>query len=931
MISCLAKSMRNFFEGKLADLQTLLEEKECERDQLRQELEIAEKQNSASMEMAELLQQKQEQIDALKRLQANYKRQTTLSPTSGVDHLSRLQSDVTLMKKRKADMQKELAMEKKQHSQELAKLKKVVMQKDREIVKIQKISKSNNNEMEKAKAMSKHRLDELTQLRKAIRDYKREAGLDPVMVGRRQVNSHSKNNSTSGADSDHSNIPASVADSIRDYFDSKVVTVVHKEALVDRLAKEWEEFFHLTTQRQGAIISTSSDVLESLDMQIQFKLENIRKIAQRLKRQELPKNKSIAPEQDRGDSFIFDQNFAKLCSGTSLYRIPQFLFLSRCFSLTYTLPTTFQGYNPDTSKSMAARVLFGMIVRERRRIAALTKVASSLDDRVQAAEKALVVSEAALRSCLEDHRQDVTDLEQRQHDQIMCLVDMVTEGVDGNAVESEGDLQTVVMFQKKLLVLANERVSLYVRVTDFILFIVRNCVVFYLTHFLTLFCRLEGQLSEKLSEKMTINDYKQQINELNSLVASRAEECELLKQSESDLRTALRQVRDFMSSHTSVVDDGSNGVAIEQIIDSVLYSTSKKSNDPSAFSEPQARNQNRLFLSPRFKKHIELMHSSDSDYSDDDTDDVTASTSLLADLALIAKGEIPPSLRSMDVLEAASTVSTGSNTIESNDLVKFPKPPGKSGKSSSSKPVYQTVFDRLGSPSQFTGTQKEKFHDSKPKRDRSTEEAIVTGRDPCSNLFTESAQLPDSRSSNAIDRADYTKQNVFDRLQKTITHAAAIRQSETLQVDSRLNNDGLASSHDVAAHRSNHDENKRILCEDDNSAEAKFLGESRSAVDRAAYTKQNVFDRLQKTTTLAAAVRQSETLHLDSRVSTDHKPLISPISADSETVPTKKSEGKRSNKPERKDSSNPNVFERLTRTNTRAYAKKSSKMAQGDT
>ena len=114
------------------------------------------------------------------------------------------------------------------------------------------------------------------------------------------------------------------------------------------------------------------------------------------------------------------------------------------------------------SKNMAARVLFGMIVRERRRIAALAKVASSLDDRVLATEKALVVSDAALRSCLEDHRQDVADLEQRQHDQIICLVDMVSESADRKDIEAEEDLQTVAMFQKKLLVLANERVSLYV-------------------------------------------------------------------------------------------------------------------------------------------------------------------------------------------------------------------------------------------------------------------------------------------------------------------------------------------------------------------------------------------------------------------------------------------------------------------------------------
>ena len=110
-------------------------------------------------------------------------------------------------------------------------------------------------------------------------------------------------------------------------------------------------------------------------------------------------------------------------------------------------------------------MLFGMVVRERRRIAALAKVASSLDERVLATEKALVVSEAALRSCLEDYRQDVADLEQRQHDQIICLADMVTESADRMNIEAEGDEQAIAKFQKKLLVLANERVSLYVRLT----------------------------------------------------------------------------------------------------------------------------------------------------------------------------------------------------------------------------------------------------------------------------------------------------------------------------------------------------------------------------------------------------------------------------------------------------------------------------------
>jgi len=101
-----------------------------------------------------------------------------------------------------------------------------------------------------------------------------------------------------------------------------------------------------------------------------------------------------------------------------------------------------------------------MIVRERRRVAALARTASLLDERVQAAEKALGVNEAALRSYMEEHRQEIADLEQRQHDQIVCLIEMVKEGsniLDFNT-NTNAD-SAFALFQKELLVLANERVS----------------------------------------------------------------------------------------------------------------------------------------------------------------------------------------------------------------------------------------------------------------------------------------------------------------------------------------------------------------------------------------------------------------------------------------------------------------------------------------
>jgi hypothetical protein len=304
--------MRKFFEEKLADLLTALTEKEIERDQLKHELDLSEKRSGASQELMNLLEKKQEQIDSLKKMQANYKRQTMDSSqrSEGIDRLAQLQNDVKFMKKRKADMQKELALEKKHHMLELGKLNKMVSQRDREISKIQKISNQQSVDMEKAKAVSKNRFEELSQLKKALRLYKRGVGLDPVLVGRRQARSKSGRENERKFDSEEGHLPVFVADSIRDYFDSKVAVVVRKEALVDRLALE---YFDLITRRHDDTIS--SDTREALEIQIQFKNDKIRKIARRLHRQEISSGVADEELQKTGDCFIFDEQFSKLVLG----------------------------------------------------------------------------------------------------------------------------------------------------------------------------------------------------------------------------------------------------------------------------------------------------------------------------------------------------------------------------------------------------------------------------------------------------------------------------------------------------------------------------------------------------------------------------------------------------------------------------------------
>lgn len=316
--------MRLFYEDKLEILQCELGERETELNQLQKDLLTAEELNSTTQEeLQNQLRQKQDQVEGLKKMQSNYRKQSNQGPRSSLEivRLVQLKHDVTKMKKRKVEMQKELANEKKNRMKEVNILQKVVVQKDREINKIQKISNQRSIDAETAKAMSKTRLEELTQLKKALRLYKRGVGLDPVLVGRRQLRTNSTGVGKRTSDDTSTSPPSIDFDAIRDYFDEKVASVARKEALVDKLAKEWEEYFELNNQlkeRNCVPDEFYPSDREALEVQIQFKNGKIRKLAQRVKKHELPNvnvdSDSLAPAQL--DAFLFDKRFSNLCAGT---------------------------------------------------------------------------------------------------------------------------------------------------------------------------------------------------------------------------------------------------------------------------------------------------------------------------------------------------------------------------------------------------------------------------------------------------------------------------------------------------------------------------------------------------------------------------------------------------------------------------------------
>ena len=89
------------------------------------------------------------------------------------------------------------------------------------------------------------------------------------------------------------------------------------------------------------------------------------------------------------------------------------------------------------STEIAAKVLFGMVVRERRRIASLAKTASTLDEILQECQMDNEAKEIAFRSYVEDSQQDFANVSMNHQEQILSLMSLV-KGGGGNPAASNG-------------------------------------------------------------------------------------------------------------------------------------------------------------------------------------------------------------------------------------------------------------------------------------------------------------------------------------------------------------------------------------------------------------------------------------------------------------------------------------------------------------
>jgi len=719
--------MRDFYEEKLKQMVLQVRERESEREALVRELEEREAIKGDTKDLQVRLKEKETHISALKKRQMELMGLTKVS-SRNEHEINRLRQDVITMKQKKVEMQNLFSQERKSHVGEIQRLKKEALQLDREVNKWKKISDKKTFEAEMAHKVSKTHLEQIGQLRakykeaernQRVRTVKRgvmeKAGLDPVLIGSRQIiKSVTDANGKRGARTSPRIVEPDLA-SVRDFLDQKVAEIGRKEALADKLANEWEDHIELVSQKQLLLDDANGDggisdeELEAIDVQLKYKEARIRQLAQRLGKQD---HSTIETEEKQPKDFLGEKNYKSL----------------------------FCNVSPQTAVEQTCRVLFGMVVKERRRVAALARTASTLDERATTARKEAAEKDDAFRAYVEEERHQRATLAQEQQEQILSLMEMVKqENRLSDKVDQALTVPVVPSGQSRVMVLANERNE-----------------------------ALERQLLELQGERKATEMYKKEATETSKALVMKNEECDELHLQLNSLQLSLRQIREALTNQK--VDSGietsdckpyySGTEDNHEVIELVMDALRDWPGDRLKTLNQNLPLERGKTVSTSYNRHCEGIHTSDSE---GDEEIPLWAGDIMADLAVIAEGEIPDAL------------------LNSSTFADFSQPPKEKNSSS--------VFDRLTNPNNFTGVQKQKsvgrvgsqrakqerkdlarkisdnlekvvVPDLKSASEDVTGEIIAEGAsgDPVSKPIT----VPQNISSDAVEKTE--RRSVFDRL-----------------------------------------------------------------------------------------------------------------------------------------------------------------------
>ena len=621
---------------------------EAEKVKLEAELRKFEKDSHKYKELEEQLNVKNKNIDKLKKRHTEVKGLTAIASRNEAV-ITNLTAEIVDMKRKKNTLENKLTTERKEHARMLQQFQKKASAQQQSVLKMRQQLAATISQKQKVQEIAKAHAEEITELRSKYntaekklrmqtlkRGMMERAGIDPVLIGHRGKKAVIKPAPTSYSRNDKRPHSSGDINKMRSFLDDKIAEISRKEAAADKLAHEWEDHLELTNRKDQLVAeakgtrndSAISDEIEALDFQIKYKESRIRQLASKLAN---TSSKSIG---STSHSFLHD---------------------------TLVDDTIFKSITSDllplaSSHYLASTVLFGMVVKERKRVATLARAASTLDQKAVQAEKLAANKEAALKSLIDESKNERVAMAQNQQEKILSLMEIVQGEDQEDETESSVGYRAP-LSESVVLRLSNDRIE-----------------------------SLEAQLADLEKEKESRESYQAREAETVTELTNLTNDYSCLLDTSKNLRTSLLKIRSKITGTSE-----KHNPAILSTITNIVLKALKSSSD---ITKAEREKSNKFRISPRYEE-------SDSE-ADDENDVPEWAGHIMKDLAIIAAGDVPASLR----------------TPREGSKQRVPRTPGGS------------VFDRLSSPDFFTTSHYERLSDSGSvtSRSNSRRRASSTGR-----------------------------------------------------------------------------------------------------------------------------------------------------------------------------------------------------------
>jgi hypothetical protein len=310
--------MRGFYERKLEEMEDEVNRVEGEKRRLEEEMK---KEGTAGMRagLEIKLRDKEEQIRKLRTQKKELVGLTRIESRNDL-HVSRLSNELNMMKRQRVELQRRIGDERKHNRDAVMKMKKEVAKGRREGEKWRFEAERMKKDADAAKRISKARLEEVNRTRSKYREAEKRLRMQTLKRGVM---------ARAGLD----NVVLGKGDKggLRDWLDERVSEVCRKEQTAGKLSKEWEERIELMERKDRG---------EDVGGELREKEGRIRTLS-----------KLMGKGNTRKVELLMSTDFRRLCGGDV-------------------------GVD-EAERGM--RNLFGMVVRERKRVMGLASKVKEME------------------------------------------------------------------------------------------------------------------------------------------------------------------------------------------------------------------------------------------------------------------------------------------------------------------------------------------------------------------------------------------------------------------------------------------------------------------------------------------------------------------------------------------------------------------------